>query len=201
MTSTDEEERFKRALKTYLKHLRLLSTVFDNGDRDAAFLMSNDLRSIFKNNGKSTSVLAHFKAEDIKILSTVEPVKDVSSLITYQGMLNYKFGSAGGGVSPTLQQSRYKELVSVKEWYHQLVAKDGEHEYTRESIILCVAENDSGTHVDHDLPLGYKHIKKGFFTISDGDGARQLSDTQLIMIRQMAYEFLNSPDVYKLLDK
>lgn len=192
-------DRYTRGLRTHLKTLNTFSKSFDQGHHDTAFIMANSLRAIFKDSRGQTSILKLLDAEDIRILSTVEPKSDFTGLLVYEGMLQMQFSSNAGFIAP-LDKARYREFVQAKDWYEQVVSKYEGHLYSRKSIILCVAENDSGTHVDPTLPAGYEKIKSGFWRSDDKKTGEKsaISDLQLLMIRQIVYEVVNSPDIGRL---
>jgi hypothetical protein len=191
--------RYARGLRTHLKTLNSFSKSFDQGHYDTAFIMANSLRFIFKDSERITSPLKLLGADDVRILSTVEPKSDFSGVLSYEGILQIKSGKNIGFIAP-LDQARYKEFVQVKDWYEQVVSKHEGHSYSRQRIILCVTEKDSGTHVDRTLPADYEKLKSGFWqTDVEKTGEKSaISDLQLLMIRQMVYEVVNSPDIGRL---
>lgn len=191
--------RYRTALRTHLKTLNSLSRFFDSGHPDTAFIMANSLRAIFKNTRGQTSILKLLDSENIRILSTVEPQGDVRGLISYDGLLHMRFSRRASFVAP-LGQAPHKEFIPVSDWYEQVVSIHSGHVYSRQSLILCVAENDSGTHVDPKLPKGYETLKSGVWTGYDEKTREKfaIEDLQLLMIRQIVYEVVNSPDIGRL---
>lgn len=191
--------RYRKALRTHLRTLNSLSRFFDSGHQDTAFIMANSLRAIFKNTRGQTSILKLLDSENIRILSTVESQGDVRGMISYDGLLHMRFSRRATFVAP-LGQAPHKEFIPVSDWYEQVVSIHSGHVYSRKSMILCVSENDSGTHVDPKLPEGYERLKSGVWAGYDERTKEEfaIEDLQLLMIRQIVYEVVHSPDIGRL---
>lgn len=190
---------FKQQLKRQLKFLETSCRSYDSGDREESIRIALVLRVLFHDTGKSISLLTHLGLKDtMQVLSTYpKPEPNVKFLCITS------FPDDEGNLIPLLGQSYWKELTPAKEWWNQVIMSVGEV-LSRKSIILAAANEDGGAHVAHDPSDAAKELIQGTwnYAVNLGGGdfdSKPVRNQHFSMIRQFAYEVLNSPDITNVL--
>ena len=172
---------------------------FDQGYADESIRIAVCLRVLFHDTKSQTSLLTQMKAGSVRILSTVPRVEP--GTVLFSGMFRLVLPSGGvPKVSIALGDGPYKELLSRDEWWDQVIFVDPRATIRRRHVALCAADRDGGAHVDPGLTPEYKTLQDGVWKIATRDPYTQVSvpDSHFVLLRQMGYELLNSPDLLAL---
>jgi hypothetical protein len=177
---------------------------FDAGFHDEAVRVATQLRVLFHDTNRQTSLLSQMNARGIKLASCVEP-RDTSNSVILHTMCTFTF-SAEHGVrwGPGLKSDRLTAQMSVEDWWNQTIYKHGSVILTRRSLILNAADKDGGAHVDPSLTVEYESLsnKNGtYLSVQYGSGEGQaipIENAHFIYIRQIGFEVLNSRELLAL---
>jgi len=189
---------------------------FDNGDLGEAVDIATRLRVIFNPGGKSAlSILQSLDAQKLPLLSSCEPIEDTPNIIEANGQLySQTFAKDDDGLRyelrPKFGGSSYIVTMPASRWWEQIVEivtdETGRHVYRRKDVVNGIANKDGGAHVAEVLPAAYDVLSKpgGIITLTIGteDDGREvpIEGVHLAMLRQIAYEVLNSRALLALSD-
>ena len=196
---------FKRHLGVQLDFLRNSARAFDSGNKPEAIRIAVVLRVIFYRSTKSISLLDHLNALEIKIRS--EAFARRQALTGRRVVAGFSWSLAtmvlapsGCRLEPRTDPSGPCAFVSATEWWNEVVSTLSGNGYTRAKIILWAANKDGGAHVDAKVPEAYAELRAsgalGFFQI--GGVQIPVEDAHLTLLRTMAFEVLNSPELLAL---
>ena len=107
-------------------------------------------------------------------------------------------------------EAPHKEFVLPDHWWEQVIYVGGslirggvlgpQLKIRRKDVVLCAADRDGGAHVDPRLSAEYQALVEGLWRATKGPPRTEISlpDDQFVLLRQMGYEVLNSPDLAAL---
>lgn len=209
-----KNQEIRVALAEQLRLLEKRCGEFDGGDWGEAVDIATRLRVIFHTGGKSKSpsILQSLDAEKVQMLSTIEyRGEDSDNLIAITGGLySQRFGRDDTGsfyeLRPPLGESFFKFEVPALQWWKGIVEikgdevnNPGRHVYRRVDVVKGIAEHDGGAHLASRIPESHDVLTRpgGLVRLTIGEeGNTQevpIVGVHLAMLRQIAYETLNSP--------
>jgi hypothetical protein len=209
-----ERWEIQAALAEQLRLLAKRCRDFDAGDWGEAVGMAARLRVILNPGGKkSPSILQSLDAEKLPLLSTCEPIPE-NALYAVGGLYRQTFAKDETGVSyelsPKLGDTHYRIEIPAPRWWEQVVSivedEGDRHVYRRKDVITEIANKDGGAHLAEQIPEHYDVMSKpgGIVKITigpeDGPVEVPIAGVHLAMLRQTAYEVLNSPALLDLAD-
>lgn len=165
---------------------------------------------------KSPSILQSLDAEKVPMLTTIEHRDNADGVLSMSGGLyRQTFGKDENGsyygLSTIFGDSFVKSEVSANRWWQAVVEVKGDevgdpgrHVYRRVDVVKGIAEHDGGTHLASRLPESHDILTRpgGLIKITIGqEGNAQILPVvgvHLAMLRQIAYEVLNSPTLIRL---
>ena len=203
MESTVDKNRYIEQLKRHLYFINKSCESFDNGTFIEGTRISVSLRVLFHDTNRSTSLLNHLNCTDINILSTVRYTEfsENDCIRFYDPMIGFK----NYGESPGLYPNCYNEMFNDEyvflpraKWWNQIVRVIGDLKLSRKQIVLTLADQDGGAHVDSTVEETYQYANTAIKVIhkyDDGTEIEGFNEASLIIMRQLGYEVLNSPDI------
>ncbi len=188
---------FREHLARQLSFLERSAAAYDRGERDEAYRIAVAIRVLLHDTRRSVSILRHLNAKDVPLLSTV--MAGPRNALFFDGM-NLLAMSPGKIVAgPKLDQAPIRRMVSVDDWWNEPIFAINRVETSRKDVVRGAANQDGGAHVDHALDADYERLKGGLYTPSPG-AAVDIPEPQLVSLRQMAFEILNSPALNDLVN-
>lgn len=199
-----------RELNEQLELLSYCSLAFDSGFVPIAKPISAILRSLLHVGGRSRALLKQVNLHDGEFLASARSI-DARNLLPSCGLVgartvaNAKFGSAtyvplcqmgGGPMAP--------RMVPFIDWWTSNVMKDAKGSlFSREQLVLHVAETDGGVHVDPALDKAYVDMSRlhglgwiiGHGPFDPGSEWRPppiAGRLELACVRQIAWEVLET---------
>lgn len=189
---------YHEQLKRQVGFLERSCSNFDAGHQDEAIRIATCIRILIHDTAKSTSLFNHLGATSISLLSTYQLISD-NILFTLSVPVRV---SNDSGIHAPLDGAPVKILLPVDEWWEQVLVRDGQHDFTRKFVVLAAANKDGGAHVDADLGIEYERLSTDGWTwtqeTADKGLERQIVPTHYVLLRQMGYGLLNSPDLLTL---
>jgi len=191
-------------LKEQTAFLKLSATSYDNGFEGEAKRLATVIRVLLHDTSNSTSLLTQLDKKTITFYDTAIDYNP-KNLAPHIGLVMFRMSTQTGVeyVAPldSLSPRRIKkEKVRFDEWWNKIVFKDNQNNFfTRGDLVLTVANQEGGTHIDPKLnkayanlsrfnSLGWKYsIHKGGVEIEAG-----LNNPVLPSIRQIAHELLKT---------
>jgi hypothetical protein len=203
--------RFKEHLATQLRFIERSCQHFDAGDEAEAQRIAAALRVIFHQTRHSTSLLAHLGATGISMLSTACSPISPGTLTAPSNLASLVIRRTDAGVTFTstasLGGAPMKRFIPFGDWWDvEIVCLTAGVRMKRSSLVLAVANQDGGAHVDATLEPDYAIVKSGeglvvTFRPAGRDPVEiPLESHSVATLRQIGYEVLHSPDLVALLD-
>jgi len=200
-------------LKEYLRRQLIFMenscASFDRGCVDESIRMAVCLRVLFHDTRNQKSLLTRMDARQTRVLSTVPPARPGTVFPSGMHVLVLPVPGAPR-VSVSLGRAPHKEFVLADQWWGQVIYVGGspirgatpgvQLNIQRRDVVLCAADRDGGAHVDPRLTPEYQALVEGLWWAAKGPPRTEISlpDDQFVLLRQMAYEVLNSPDLVAL---
>jgi hypothetical protein len=207
--------RERREIQSALtQQIRLLATRckdFDEGDWEEAVEIAARLRVILNPGSKSKpSILQRLDAEKVQLLSTCEPIPEHA--LSADSFYRQRFVKNEEGVyyqlSPKLGTVLYKAYMPALSWWEQMIGitanQQGRYVFRRKDVITEVANKGGGAHVASLVPESYDILSqpggiiKVIFGSETGSEEVPIAGVHFVMLRQMGYEILHSPELQKL---
>lgn len=203
---------FKRDLRMHLKFLQSSSAAFDSGETDESIRMAVSMRVLLHDTKASISLLTHLNSKDISLLST-SPNISRNAFFASGGMFFTRVQMTAKGPTATIvpcldNGPPIRSQMKAEEWYNETVfvlSHGTDRAISRKDIILTAANKDAGAHVDANLTPQYESLKQLGGTWSAVEWKIgwehkiiQFENIHQVILRQMAYELLNSPALLAL---
>jgi hypothetical protein len=189
-----DNARITSKIRDTLHGIENSCVAFDDGDRFEAMRIAVSARLLFHTTKNSTSLLTLADRAELRLLNSSYPP---DPYIDYVVILNSlcSVRSSGGRISlhAPLENAPMGGFLPWQQWWSQVVFVDGYHRATRSNIVLTAANKDGGAHLD-DLPDWYEALQKGGTWLSRAG----VHEQHLVMLRQVGYEILNSPELRAL---
>jgi hypothetical protein len=203
-TPSPTDPRLREQLNRQLGYLERSAALYDAGHREEAVRLATTIRVLVHDTRNSISLLRHLGGKGISLASTAKVEvgeRPGRTLHAMEVLLTF----TARGMGPKTDPRDIQVYLPVKEWWSQVVHIHGaENRLTRKDIVLFAANKDGGAHVDDELSASGKRLLEGAWVRISGVGAdRQsevLRDHHFLMLRTMAFEILNSPELRKLAD-
>ena len=205
-------QEVRAALAEQLRLLEKRCREFDAGDVGEAADIATRLRVIFHPGGKSSpSILQSLDARKVPILTTCEYRADAAHVLGLSGGLyTQRMGRDDAGTFYELFAALGDSLdcgqIPALKWWDAVVEVAGggvggpdRQEFRRKYVAKGIAEHDGGAHFASRIPESYELLTKpgGLVRLTigeEGDAQKiPIEGVHLVMLRQMAYEALNSP--------
>ena len=195
---TQTKDDLQEHLKEQLDFLESAGESFDNGDHKQAKLMAVNLRVLLHDTPKSNSLLNQLGIKDT-VLFYDSASKPSNVIETYSGLVYKGVGPEGGIYVPPLDElppNQQFNMVKFDEYWVAPIFKDSKgNVFTREDLVLAIANKDGGAHIDPELEESYVDLTRnnslGWIYGNDAESG-PLKDASLSAIRQIGHEVLKS---------
>jgi hypothetical protein len=178
-------------LQDHLGFIRSSADAFDGGNDGEAKRLATSLRVLFHDTSASKSLLGQLGRLGGSFLSTSFPLNE-KNLLPHGGLV--VMGVGGGSYLAMLDDVPFKNWLRFPDWWNEPVFVDDKRErLSRRQLVLAVANQDGGAHVDPSLNETYarlsRHNSLGWVT-TDGTTTMPLRKPERAAIRQIAHESL-----------
>lgn len=192
-------DELEQQFQDQLDLLENLAQIYDQGKIIAAKSMATTIRVLLHDTQKSASLLGQLNRKGISFFDTAEEVSDPPGTMragSFSALLGIAFGeSTTKGYVPHFD-SMPARMVDFDEYWNEVIFIDQKKaEFTRKDIILFVANQDGGSHVDPGLDEKYAELsRKNSLGWKMGDDVSwvDLKGAELASIRQIAHELLKT---------
>lgn len=194
---TREKEDIERQLVEQISFLVASSRSYDQGHHAEAKRIATILRILFHETRKCRSLLGQLRLRDISWLDNSSDY-DPENQASYVGLMSIRFeaGRIPWLIPRDTPESSNNTIDFDKWWSHPVivaVAGPKKTYFSRQNIILNVADTDGGAHVDPELEDVYEELSRknsvGYTAIKDGSRYPMLYP-ELPCLRQIAHEVL-----------
>ena len=164
---------------------------FDAGDEKEAKRIATNLRILFHNTRNSKSIF-----KQLNLQMTFYSCADLytpSNLLTSWTLLNIIFISNEIQYQAKLSNSSRCFFLRFDDWWNEIIFDDHYNRFTRRDIVLYIADQDGGAHVDPAInELFAKLSKMNSLGWSDRNGNIPTNNPAYHAIRAIANELLIS---------
>lgn len=198
-TSTELEQE----LRDQLELLKSDAANYDAGTEIAAKSIAGRLRVLLHDTPKSRSLLGQLGKKDGTLFhdtAHTRPEKvNPTTVFSYNGLINICLHNDGARYAPLLDDlsKNSDPLVPFDGWWNAIVVLDMEGaSFARKDLVLVLANQDGGSHVDPNLDQKYYKLTRQNslnWQTSDGAGGwKALSNPHYAAVRQIAHEVMSS---------
>ena len=194
---------FENQLANHLRFIRNSCDEYDKGFTDEALRIAVSLRVLFHDTKNSTSLLTHLnRKEEVQLISTfaTDQLKIPNTNINWHTVIPLMITSKG--VKPPLETWKTRRIIGVEEWWNEKIWVEGNFILSRRDIVLSAANQDGGAHVDSKPSNKTMKVKAGPVVTIKINGKlieNGLKNHHHPLLRQMAYEIINSKDLVELI--
>lgn len=193
------QEELEGHLRDQLYFLKSSCESFDEGYQGEAKRLANAIRILVHDTRHSTSLLGQLGLKDRHFYDTADPW-DPRNLLTHQGLVAMRLslggGSADAAYDATLDEGLNKRMVPFEDWWDRIVfVDDDRNKLTREDLVLTVANQDGGAHVDPALDEVYTKLTRENsmgWTFKAGSVERPMESPHFAAVRQVAHEVIRT---------
>jgi hypothetical protein len=188
-------ETLAQALEDQLSFLERSAAAFDAGVEIEAQRLSGTLRILLHSKGSSTSVLRHLRLQETPFLDSRADHFEKPG-VPYCGMVGVAMSLDGSSQRyvPLFDTYGREDHLPFGDWWGALIYDDGDGaKFSRERLVVTVADKDGGAHVDASIPEAYARmtldnaLKWNPAGLPEGTGSPALAT-----IRQIAHEVLRT---------
>jgi hypothetical protein len=187
---------------------------FDAGDESEAKRLALHIRTLVHDRGGSKSLLGQLQVKDsiryedttLRRVELPPGFTDLppGSIVIHSGitMTQMKLGGPDAGVAfaaplDDIAPERVGPPVEFAQWWEPVILTDTlGNPFSREALVLALANKDGGAHVDPSLSAGYAALVKanslGRMGAGPGEELRPLLNIALATVRQIAHELLRT---------
>jgi hypothetical protein len=175
---------------------------FDKGHADEAIRIATSVRVLLHSSGSgSSSLIDQLNLIGIQLLSTYAAM--VEGSFTLVPWNRFSIGEDGvPSVSAHLGSGNINEYINLNNWWNDTIFRASASSSSRRTIVLGAVNKDGGAHVDiAKVPAHYRDISMTGITSSyskDGEIVEDFYHHHYIILRQIGYELLNSPDLWAI---
>lgn len=182
--------------------LQLSASAFDRGILGEAKRMAVTVRVLAHDTPNSRSLLGQLKYKtNMSFFDTAHDYKP-DNLLSHHGLVGLKIISGnpadGSYHVPLTLDGRPNKFILFADWWNKIVIVDGNKNiFRRRDIILSLANQDGGAHVDPELDLAYAQLSRQNsigWVFTSAQGQKPLEAVESYSMRQIAHEVLVSID-------
>lgn len=197
-------EELKKQLNDQLDLLTIHCASYDAGKTIVAKSIATSVRVFVHDTKNSTSLLRQLSLKSNKFFDTsISPeggpgLENTTRVGSFCGLI----GMALGGKQtymPFLDEAppNIAGYVEFDDYWNRVIFIDNfNNKFTREEIILAVANQDGGAHVDPDIDEKYRKLARenslGWKGSTDGKIWNDLDGSELVAVRQIGHEILRT---------
>ena len=195
---TQTQAELSQHREEHLAFLKASADAYDNGFNGEAKRLAVSIRVLVHDTSNSKSLLGQLGQKDVQFLDSAFPV--------VHGNKNTHCGLVMPSLSPT-NGNKYiaflddnphgkKICTSFDTWWESTVfIDDAGKKLSRKDLVLAIANQDGGAHVDPSLNQIYANLSRNNslrLFVSNGKSRRPMEGPELAAIRQIAHEVLKS---------
>jgi hypothetical protein len=186
-------------LREQIQFLRRSTEYFDKGMEDEAKRIASSLYILFVNASDFASLLEQMRIRDELILPDTAPGDFKGNLAPYMGLVGIRAVSSAnnsyiGYIAKCLaydDNPRFRKVPFAKWWKTVILDDHKGVVFTREALIVAVAEQDGGIRVASGLDPSYVELaRKNGMGWKKGDTGKPMLGVELHSLREIAWEAL-----------
>lgn len=189
-------------LRRQLEYLNRSSELYDAGHLDEAIRLAVTIRVLMHDTKNSKSLLQQMRIKDqVRLATSFGLSQKLPAHFQPASVLPLFASSSEGGTFAPFTLADPPILLTPSEWWDEMVWKQ-EHALTRRDIVLETANKEGGAHVQAVATPIVQELRQGLSQIKsvkvNGVEVGTPENYHFILIRQFAYELLNSKSLTAL---
>jgi tetratricopeptide (TPR) repeat protein len=198
MASPDLSARISEKVAQQLGYLSRSSQLFDLGYADEAIRIATSLRILFHDRPRDSkdqgSLIKLLGNPPVRLVTTCKSKNLQPSTFIFDGYMHIP------GNIPTWREYLEQEnpLVSVSEWWNQIIFVIERKQISRKDLVIWAAEKDGGAHADANTHPTYDALKERWGAVSDTGQELPMPPQHLFALRRFALEVLASQELREL---
>ncbi len=201
----------EKEMKSLLAQLAVSARQYDNGNEAAALRLALDVRAIFHNHAKTMSLFNQLQLKNnVFLLSTTAQYIPGYSL-NYTGLVREKNTESAEASPETKKTEEYLPLCNIDkeftnkwhifdDWWKELVVSSKIRTLSRQDIVLMIANQDEGAHIDGEPDDNYSGLQcnaEGWlYAGNEQEGVLSYRAAYATM-RQIVFEILKSFEYFE----
>jgi putative PIN family toxin of toxin-antitoxin system len=191
-------EDLEQHLQEQVEFLHSSARAFDEGFEGEAKRMAVVVRVLVHDTAHSKSLLSQLGLLGLAFYDTAKDW-DPRNLLSHHGLVGLQLGITDASYRAPLDDRppHLLKWATFQKWWNKIVFADhNSNQLTRKDVVLSVANQDGGAHIDPSLNDAYAALsrqKSISWIFSDGRSERPMSGKiELVSIRQIAHEVLTT---------
>jgi len=189
------KNELKRHLLEQLEFLERSADLYDQGHENEAKRMATVLRTLLHDTKNIKSLLGLLDKKGIQFVDTA--MDDISNVITTHCALVHQLLLSGKPKYVALLDDIPSKMKDFDSWWAGVIFIDEEgNKISRKDIILTMANQDGGVHVDPGIDKDYSRLSKGqslgHMYSNNGSNWLHMHGAELASVRQIAHELLKT---------
>lgn len=186
-------QELQQHLEDHLGFLERSSEAFDSGHDGEAKRLAVSLRVLFHDTSQSHSLMGQLNRLSGEFVSSAIPHQR-GNIGTHGGLVMSAMGQGGARYFAPLDDVPLERWLPFVDWWNEVVFVDGVRaEITRRGLVLAVANQDGGAHVDPHLNEAYARLsRQNSMAWVYEPGGVPIEDAAKSAIRQIAHESLKT---------
>lgn len=190
------EEELKAHLEEQISFLRASADAYDSGFEGEAKRIAVAIRVLMHDTRNSTSLLGQLGLKSSQFLDTSLPTSP-GNMTSHSGLIVTAMGSGGAKYYAFLDDGiEQPTLRDFDEWWNAPVFIESQkRNVSRKELVLAVANQDGGAHVDPALDRKYADLSRGNslgWNFSDGSREEAMGGPEKAALRQVCHEVLKT---------
>lgn len=191
--SPQTTEDLEAHLRDHIYFLESSADAFDNGFTAEAKRLAVSMRVLLYDTRSSRSLLGQLDRLGAYFLSTALPA-NLANQGTHGGLILTASSSTGSTYFAPLDEPITTRWMPFDSWWNEPVFVDDKRdELTRRGLVLAVANQDGGAHVDPKLAETYarlsRHNSMGWI---QNPGSKPIPNAERAAVRQIAHELIKT---------
>ncbi len=194
-----ERPNLEEKLAQQLKLIQDLGHLYDSGNEFVALSLATCLRVLLHDTASSHSLLAQLrKLDSLKFVDTAYHRNPANLIRSHEGLVAMAVieGKEGSWYVPNLKNNETERnfpLERFASWWKLMVLQDWVgHSWTRQSLVLEIANKEGGSHVDPNQSEGMRAVElenSMGWIVHDSRGEHSFENKPFFpSIRQIAWE-------------
>jgi hypothetical protein len=169
---------------------------FDLGDDAEAIRMAVCLRILLHDTKRNRSLLSQLNKKNTKFLDSA--FEDKSNIpVPYSGLVSVHMTKGKVRYVASLDDIPRVKLVDFDKWWNSIIFKDAvRQQISRKELVVTMADQDGGAHVDSSLDKKYSQLIKGSLLFQkysiDGKIWFNMKNIERVAMRQISHEVLKT---------
>lgn len=178
------------------------SNSYDSGLHSEAKRIATSLRILFHTTRNSKSLFSQLECSNNFLLWSSGSLYTPSNLLSSWSLLYLNLNGTETVYFPILKEIPSRTFfLEIDDWWNEIIFDDKKHFMSRKDVVLSVANQDGGAHVDPEFNESYSNITKRDslgYLIDNKGSVIPTNNPIYASIRQIACEVLYSCELLKL---